>query len=350
MPFQAISPSRYAGMKDCLLREALANAKTEPKLPSSPKGAIGSISHRLIEESSKGQVGPERRSFELRWDELVANAENHLPTFQRPLSKSCAEFGIARSRAVRAAERCHNTLGRVLGQGRNKAYGAELDFQTRDGFLRGRIDLVIPSEKGPVIQDFKTGEILDSETNEIKQAYDLQLKLYAAIYADSTNVWPDRAELISIDGHSFSVEIDKGECLRLLDQARAFFHSSNSLLERIVRGVIPASDAARPSPQACRYCSYRPYCSTYLGHEQNPNEEGAWPHDIIGTIDSVRQGPNDRLICSVKDRKGETNVIRRLTKLRYPPLLLGSAVGFFSVKRENAPQTYREGASTAVFS
>jgi RecB family exonuclease len=350
-PLRSLSPSRYKGMRECLLREALSYVQAKSYIPSSPKGALGSVIHKLIEEASKGEVEPDKEACRKRWDELIMQAEKKLPLFQVPLSRSCGEYAVLKASSILAAVRNYSAPKPPGTLPWNRLYGQELEFQTKDHTLRGRIDDVLASESGPVIRDYKTGSILDPESLEVKEDYKMQLKLYSAIYADQTGIWPVKAELISIEGRSFEVTIDSGECAALADEAKSYLEESNRLLAQIQNGVRPPEDAAKPSPRACWFCPYRPCCAAYTNvPKENTPDNPKWPHDIWGTVDSKADGPNGKWIAKLT-RDSVSIVIRRLSKNRYDDynsFVTGSIAAFYSLKLENAPNTFQEGPSTVL--
>lgn len=360
-PLKSMSPSRYQGVSECLLREALAVCSS-PYIPPSPVAAMGNVSHRIVEEASRGAVGPERVSFEARWSELIQDTEKKLSgsiltQFQVPLTKSCPDFFVRKAVTMRAAARNYKPPLAYQDSGKPRRAGAEVTLATLDGKLRARIDYIERVNTDVVIRDYKTGAITDPDCDgAIKRDYQKQLKLYSAIFAEVTGEWPIRAELVPMAGPSLGIEVDPAECSALATEARRCLEESNALLNRIVGGESEVI-AAKPSPVACRFCSFRPCCAAY--HEvriETPVSEDSldeqWPNDIWGTIVSVKLGPENRWIVEILTKNGTHAIARRMTASRYQDfgsLALGTPISVYSLKKENAPHVFKEGPSTALY-
>jgi hypothetical protein len=69
-PLIAISPSRFAGMAKCRLREVFGAGWEPPRLPCSPAAHVGTAIHRFLEAAERGEFDPSvPASFSNRWEQ-----------------------------------------------------------------------------------------------------------------------------------------------------------------------------------------------------------------------------------------------------------------------------------------
>ena len=107
--------------------------------------------------------------------------------------------------------------------GMPQPYGFELPVASADGLVRGRIDRVIESPNGPIIQDFKTGNVYDAQGNlyrTVRLEYQVQLRLYAALYFEVYGAWAAALELVPLQGEIVPVSLDRTDAVRLLAEAK----------------------------------------------------------------------------------------------------------------------------------
>jgi CRISPR/Cas system-associated exonuclease Cas4 (RecB family) len=204
--------------------------------------------------------------------------------------------------AFRFAEKVEQALGRAvqlatfrapnmpISDSSVQARSAEQWLETQDKQVGGQVDLISITPDGVTLKDYKSGTIHEGDEGTIKEAYSMQLKLYAAIYHDAYGEWPKTLELAPLFGQPQQVPFTEKECLELLEQAKAELARVNSLVERKA-----IQDAANPSPKCCRYCGFRPVCSKYLKAIQIPSAN-SWPSDVVGRIDSIVAAGTRRVI------------------------------------------------------
>jgi CRISPR/Cas system-associated exonuclease Cas4 (RecB family) len=359
-PLARISPSRFTEFLDCALRECLAAAKTPRQLPSSPVARLGSAIHTLLEDAVAGQLpGTDAAAIRARFDALVEEQEaemreSWLERHFAPLRESIGSFD---ERALQAVERAGDLSSRATSteerelRGTGRRYGTELWVQTADGAVGGFIDLVEPSPSGPVISDYKTGSIRTREAS-LKPAYETQLKLYAAIYAEQHTEWPARLQLVTLSGERTTVPFTHAECEELLGRARA--------LRDEVNAVVAAKNdldgrqrrLASPSPSTCRLCSYRPSCRPYHEAAGSGGDPEAWPPDVWGRVTENQRLGNGRHLLRLSAGSVESRV-RGLTPgdKRHPALrwaVPGAYVEAFGARLINEV-SFDETAYTALY-
>ena len=186
--------------------------------------AWGSVIHQLLEEAGRGRFSPDdASSIEDRWRALVDEAEStmfssHLERHLVPLDESIPDFEVRRiqahERALQLSAGVRIARPSLAG---NREYGFELPVWSTDGLVRGQIDAVIPSDHGPVVRDYKSGAVLERGPSPapVKESYAIQLRLYAALYASTTGMWPSRLEIVPILGEAQAVEFDEETCASL---------------------------------------------------------------------------------------------------------------------------------------
>jgi hypothetical protein len=359
-PLARISPSRFTDFLECPLRECLAAAREPAQLPSSPVARLGSAIHALLEDAVAGKLaGSSASAIGNRFDALVEEQESEmdrswLERHFAPLRESIGSFD---ERRIQAVERAGELNSRATPpeeraeDGAVRRYGTELWVQTADGAVGGFIDLVEPSEAGPVISDYKTGSIRQGDAS-LKSEYVAQLKLYAAIYAEQHADWPSRLELVTLSGERTMVPFTRAECEELLARARALREEVNAV-------VVAEGDAgdrqrrlASPSPDTCRFCSYRPSCDPYHEAAGSGEDPAAWPSDVWGRVTQNQSLGNGRQLLRLSARGVESR-IRGLTPggMRHPALqwaVPGAYVEAFGV-RANSPVSFEETVYTVLY-
>ena len=205
--------------------------------------------------------------------EMLNNpVEKHLV----PLRMSVFNFEVKKLLAFKMI--C-SFLGDIPRRKNNGSKSSAEDWvQTSNGKVAGRIDLIKESDSGVEIVDYKTGPLSDDASSGIaKEEYLLQVKMYAALYHAMHGVWPVKLSLIGLNQDSITIDVDSEECSILLQEAEKNLDDINELIET---GLKP-EDFAQPSPEACKYCLFRPACSKYWESRQ---EDGSWPIDVRGKI------------------------------------------------------------------
>lgn len=276
-----------------------------------------------------------------------------------PLRDTAPKYEVARLRAeARAGELARKpALGETrAGEATASPYGYELHVESVDGLIAGRIDRALATERGTVLQDYKSGAIFslqEGDVREIKAEYALQLRLYAALYYEATGTWPVRLELVPLAGDPQEVSFSQEECLRLLDQGKALLSDVNEKLARVSDGwdTVEAS-LATPSAAACRFCSFRPACSAYLSSEHAADDR-EWPADVCGSFQSLTKLGNGRLILRVARNDGSHVFVRDLAEDVATKTMAsareGMLIGAFNLRRTGSPQAFESGALTTLY-
>ncbi len=366
VPHESISPTRFVAIRQCALRENWAATRAPPLLPAFPAARLGSVIHRLLEEAGQGAfTSGDALAVDQRWNDLVANTELAMGSgwLERqfvPLSRSVADFEVrriqARARALELSESVLSAWSRPLSTasgGLGPLHGCEVPVSTHDRRVRGRIDAVALDRDGPVVRDYKSGAIYEAALGHghtLKEAYEIQLRMYAALYAETSGTWPGRLEVVPILGRSETVAFDPDECIRLLDGARAALDAVNEAIRLDGPAEAVQGRLARPRPEICGYCPFRPGCLPYQAARKAGG--GTWPHDLWGRLRSLAPLAGDHLIMEL-DCDDQLVRIRGLgSKERHPALGIlepGDAVAVFNARPTGSPSTFSESSFTVIY-
>jgi CRISPR/Cas system-associated exonuclease Cas4 (RecB family) len=280
-PVLRISPSRYSALRACSLREIWASNHQPPLLPISPSARVGMIAHRLLQFAFAGELRNEH-DMQTCWEKEVWNQEqemqaNPLEKHLVPLANSVRNFQVKQIMV-------YNIVRPVLSDNTAKKMKVrksetEVWVQTEDGKIGGRIDLVRHSDGKVFIVDYKTGTITDSEqpSNHIKDEYQNQLKMYAALYYLTHKRWPNRLILMGLNQYEYDVIVNEEECTDLIRTAVEFLDELNKNIE----AGLDTDIFATPCPETCKYCTYRPSCKKYWASR---NGDDKWPADFVGAV------------------------------------------------------------------
>ena len=361
-PLRSISPTTFSDIRQCALNVVWQRNGNPPLLPMSPKARVGTISHQLLAESGQGRLNAEESTINARWHELVAEANSEISSYLlerhlAPLENSIPDIEVRRIRTTRSAlaiAKQTRTVTRDNGRATVPApYGHEIPVQSTDGLVRGTIDAVVRGgSSGVIIRDYKSGAILEYDaggTNRPRESYQIQLKLYAQLYAETFGQWPTSLELVSLTGESQEVCFTKNDCSNLLNQAKALLHIVNDNV------AIHSSDSlpqilAKPTPRACAFCRYRPGCGPYRLAAAEPNQEG-WPVDVMGTVESIKQLGNSKIMLELATSTASVRIPGLSPGKRHPVLphlQPGQLVGVFNLRRTRLTAPYLESQLTTV--
>jgi len=333
-------------LRACALREIWVAARQAPLLPISPAAHLGIIAHKLLELAFSARVADEN-AMQGHWESEVLKHEEEMKN--NPLEKHLVPLAIHTSnyrvKQVMTFNLVRPLFREIAAQtDATMKPDTELWVQTKDGKIGGKIDLVKYSEEGICIIDYKTGVITDSGPNGnfIKDAYQNQLKMYAALYYITQGIWPAKLVLIGLDQCQYKIPVDYNECQSLIKTAIDYLDNINS---RINNGL-DADTFAKPSPENCRFCSYRPACKNYWTQRESQSD---WPTDFEGLLREKKLLGNGYLKVELESEK-EYVSIRGLTPERYAFLNNDcNKVMFCNLGKDTTAGYYREISMTAGY-
>jgi len=367
--FQRVSPSRYTAMQACLLREVWTTSSNEPLLPPSPRAELGIIAHRILEAAGRGEIeGFGNEGIARKWETLVSEAETRMQLspmrrHQVPLSRSIPDFQVCRlrtcSRAAEIARDAYRASGRLHKQS-HRVTGFEFWVESDDGAVGGFIDRASETPDGVVISDYKSGAVLESEHDEgpgeLKQAYRIQMLLYAALYRQKTGSWPIRLEVIPLYGAPLDVYLDTGEAEHLLHEASMYLLAANNQIAAAQGGTANIIELAVARPEHCRWCLFRPACRAYwVARKRHVTEK--WPADVRGVLEESARLRNGKLCLRIKENDSPSPscaTVRGITDSaeRHPILIDMSAetcVAVYGLRCDFLTGDYIETQNTVIY-
>jgi len=358
----SVSPSRFTGLKACALREVWMTSGNRALLPVSPKARVGIIAHQLLTEAGRGQLPPDRAVIESRWVEKVQHAQfeiqqSSIEKHLLPLERSVPDLQVRRIRTVQIAldiaQESYKLARSPVFQGPSSMYGFELHVKSADGFVRGLIDCAICLQEGPLIRDYKSGEVFsrsDVNGREPKQEYQIQLKMYAALYAETFGKWPAKLEVVPLSGPPLDIPFSREDCTALVKEASELLYQINTVIASKPVGQIPWP-LAHPSPASCLFCQYRPACQPYWVAPKSLGGDG-WPVDVRGTVEENKILGNSKTLLLIRTEKGIASIPGLSGGERHPALsklMIGDEAAVFNLMRVRASQSYSETSLTTIY-
>jgi PD-(D/E)XK nuclease superfamily len=358
-----ISPSRYLALEECVLREVWSSSRIETLLPLHPSARLGTVIHRILESAGKGELGiGDQEAVERAWHTgvLALEAEMRQSWLERsllPLSNSINNFEVQRLRTVRKAVEISLSLGssKYRPQSTRRGIGFELWVSTPDGEIGGFIDHVNEIDGCIVLQDFKTGLVIELTADgeeTLKTDYLTQLQIYAALYFFTFGKWPVQLQVVSTQGPPISIPVDQKRSLELVLAAKQKLEAVNETIRRAGSASEHLERAlAAPSPSTCKKCLFRPNCEPYADAARMDQEEN-WPHDLNGTLKNRQIFANGFESLTI-EHNGNLCIVRSVSsRSRHPGLdtaKSGDKIGCFNLRKGIGSNQYQETPYTTIY-
>lgn len=349
-PIKRISPSQFSAMKNCAYKLVLAEAfEKKYLLPLSPNAYMGTLVHKLLELIIKQEIKTEGYLNQRFADELQAMEEKLIEDgngFCVPLQKNVKDFGIKKIQLKKHLRFASDTP--LIPAASNKRYISEKWFQTSDGMLGGKIDLIIECNGQAEIIDFKTGSITKESLDDngetiydVKEEYKDQLKLYAFLYSETTKKMPSKLSLIDLAKQKYNVDFTYEECSLLYQEAIDLLKKINASINNL-----EFENIANPSILNCRYCLFRPACSYYLEYlkdEENMN-------DVTGSVTNIMVYLNGNISIDM-DCNGKKFSVTGFTedKFKYLSLCKSKTLNIFNLRKEISGNNYTATKTTMIY-
>lgn len=303
-PIKRISPSRYINLQSCNLKGILSANNFSNLLPNYPSAYLGITIHKLIELALKGRIR-DNKEISQEWDKIVNAIENDmlknkLEAHLVPLELNARNFEVKKITAF--------NMVRHIIEDKDKNYEksnieSEKWLEAADGKLCGKIDLIKKNNEYIEIIDLKTGNIFDNnlDVQEPKKEYQLQLKIYAALYFSNYKIWPKKLLIVDPNGRSYNIPFTPHECMNIFNMTKDSLKKINKL---ITDGKTPEF-FANPSSDTCKFCYYRPICSKYWDIYPNTSD---WPNDICGIVKEITRLGNGTFRVIITDNSKEISI------------------------------------------
>jgi len=296
---------------------------------SYPSGVLGSIIHKLIERRTRGQIEDTSRSgLEAEWERIkeetiLENQSSWINQNVLPLEKTVQGYMLRKLLTFKTCTGISPVFSKGGGGEGERMTGAELWIASPDGKAGGYVDRIERTDQGYCIQDYKTGTIVQGDAGGeavVKEEYQIQLKLYAAIFNEQYGEWPQKLLLLQNGIGSQEVSYSHEEATALLGEAKGLLEITNEMIDEVEGG--DSSLLANPSPDNCRFCDFRHVCDSYWKARSQDNEED-WPHDIIGEYLSHAVQQNGKVVLKLKaNESGDVITVGNLSssEKRHPAI------------------------------
>lgn len=360
-PISRVSPSTINIFSKCPFQGILSTNHTPELLPKSPSATVGIVIHKIMNIAARREIS-NFDDFKNLWGKYIHDEEesllsNPLSKHQVPLYKSLRDLSTRK-------QKCWDSVRPLLNNIPNQNSSNNPDFykdrfeifvSTPENDVVGFIDEVIKTPDGIQLIDYKSGKTCDVDitgVKKIKPDYVLQLKIYAALYYLTYNIWPlSPLKIIEMGGQEFQVPYDQNEVLTLVQNAKLFIHEINSKIQKNEGNPRKMEHSlARPSPESCKYCAFRPACNSYWNKRRNDRREN-WPLDICGTVTRVEKQGND--LFSIKISQNNPILgpvqIRGISPLLQYPLETGKEYAFYNLNKDRSTDHYRQGLLTTIY-
>ena len=205
----------------------------------------------------------------------------------------------------------------------DKARGTERRLEARGGRLVGRPDHF----DGTTLTEYKSSlpNPAWAGANSLLDAFRRQLRLYAAIIAEATGVWPARGRVIAASGQVMDVPLDPAACDAEADAALAALDALN---QELASGTAPET-LARPAPAACNGCPFRAICPAFWRWLGSACVEEPWEVAAEGVLEGFESGQDGDLYTAHLALHSATHQL----EVQQPLVLRRSAHGDLTASR-----------------
>jgi len=325
-----ISPSSFHSFQKCRWQHVL-NSQTwtmNNKLPGSEKATLGTLVHRVYEECSKRQYiedisncqDEDSKDNIIRdiWDRIAAELQQQQSVAwnmkQFPQVYEVKDYAVKKLVTIADVKRqVERDASHYQAESTGRKYGVRIEekIAARDNKIIGKVDRIETDGDHVTISDLKTGTIVE-QGDQIKESYQIQLKMYAAMYFEKYRKWP---EILRLYNHAqkYDLSYDFNEARDLLNEAEQKY---DELKKVIGEGILESEGSLQLATQCnetCRFCSVRPFCSAYkMASEKLPG-------DIYGRIRNIDQLGNGLTLLRV-EAENDLVLLRNFKQEHHPAL------------------------------
>jgi hypothetical protein len=280
-------------MRLCALRGAFAASQAADSFVlHDPRAWLGTAFHKVMEVASR--PGATEAGLEQAWTTAVteagAVAASHSLDARYAAPDRWPGYFLVRQRALASGQRIvagkasgNRKAGSVHG---SPASGVSTErlLLARDGRLAGRLDRF----DGRVLTEYKSliPDVTWRGAAAILEGYRRQLRLYAAIIAETLGRWPEEGRIVAASGQVMEVSLDPRACEA---EANNAIVALDSLNQQLAAGT-PASALAQPGEQACGACRFRALCPTFWRWLARASSSGLPEISAAGVLDRIELG------------------------------------------------------------
>jgi hypothetical protein len=233
-----VSPSLLARLA-CPLRVAFEQASIGGDAPASDAATLGTVAHRAI------QLTLDEHLLDEAW--LQACSEEQTRSGTDPTTLPAARRTLLRLK--KHVPRLVDLLERLPYPRRL----SETWFETADGALGGKPDLVAIGDDAALVIDYKTGLVTSDEG--VESTYVRQLLFYGALVQECLHAVPAMLALLSLREGVVEVQPTPEATAAVAAESR----ESRSEFNRRA----PGSQPANPSQENCRWCGHASECGPF---------------------------------------------------------------------------------------
>ncbi|MDH6304841.1 hypothetical protein M2459_001579 [Parabacteroides sp. PF5-5] len=283
-----LQPSSFAallyGCKYQYILNAVIQSNKLYQLPITPKAILGSIIHKIIELRYSGIIKTET-DFDTTWHSLLK--EKEIENYGEAGKGFLTDWiKYSKTKKVIFAIPLYKSVDSERGKTCEVAiWGVD--------YIHGIIDKINISNDTIEIIDFKTGVLYDDAGN-VKEAYAVQLKLYALLYQLNYNKKVSKLTLIDIDGKKESICFTQEDLESLYRQVIDMV----DLLNQGSKELLISKDIDKN----CLYCKSRHLCDDYWEGE-------ILPIDVNGFVEDV----NNYGLITMKRENEETMIVTQMS-------------------------------------
>ena len=247
-PLRRLSPTRLTDLLACQLRvkhslSGGSDGDAETRAgPQAFHAALGTVCHEVLERICLDGDLANPEVFSRAWNDSLAE---HSGGDADQVLLTWPELALTKVRLRRALARIAALVDEAPGE-----LKPELELDSADGRLRGRLDLAVRGPN-PWIADLKTGRIRPTPEDPVSPTHIRQLQLYAYLEAEASGTWPTQAWLITLQGRDHVVDIDPAVSRAVVDTALDALDDFNRDYPNI---------SAAPGGDNCSWCVHLPLC------------------------------------------------------------------------------------------
>lgn len=344
-PLESISPSQFSRLKKCSYNSILSKAFSHPLLPYTPTVHLGTIVHKCIRKIFAGEIDTEE-VFEKAWNALEKEEENKLSdygfSFFLPLKENVLGYTIKKLQVRAIFREQLNKSERENDGEKDIQFMNEKWLQSKDSKIAGSVDHILKIDDFVKLTDTKTGEIIN-ESGEVKESYEEQLKLYAYLYCEEFDQYPNELVIRDLKHNEIVIPFTEDECDALAKSAKNKLESIN---ESLVKDDL--ENLANPAIEICSKCLFRPACK-YHWSIKSDNSIDTFT-DVKGILQSLNQYKNGNINVTISNNGSELIVTQLENEsMELLQSLEGKEVGIYNVIRSNSDGIYKSTKWTTIY-
>jgi len=327
LPIDRIKPSSaHELLHGCRMKAVLSKYPNSEicneGIPVHPNSSIGTIYHRLLEAARRNNPsnGTENWDADFTFSVLrqLTDQENQ-SLLQNPLNAHLAPLNdnsMYHNRCMRGVFNAitinSNIMPRPIENNStgqrfiHSLFGAEIDVWDLESpwpsnlgtehaplfSIKGQIDRVTQNGNRIIIEDYKTGNIFENDSDELKNSYITQVRLYAELWINTARFRHGKQYTISnidmfiVDETNTRYPIPNQYEDNISNQVRNILLQTNQVILNSSNNEQLNLELANPNRGSCRFCRYRTGCTAYLTNllaNSGFVEDG---FDLVGTLAS----------------------------------------------------------------